>query len=79
MIKTKAIGVRLPIDLFKLVMSANPNKTFTAVVIDALLEKYAFIPSAQLLDDDVEDDGSVEDVVDRFLADLDSRKKFCGS
>jgi len=44
MIKEKSVskGIRIPLDLFNLVMSANKGKTFNDVIKDLLIEKYSF-------------------------------------
>ena len=40
--KTKSSGVRIPLKLFELVRSAEPDKTFSDIVCCALKEKYGF-------------------------------------
>ena len=37
---SKAVGVRIPLRLFKLVRAAEPDVSFSQIVISALLEKY---------------------------------------
>lgn len=41
-LKTLSKGVRLPIKLYDLVISANPGKSFSEIVCCALSEKYSF-------------------------------------
>ena len=48
MSSTKAIGVRLPLDLIELVKMAEPGKTFTEIVRGALQEKYSFTDSKNI-------------------------------
>ena len=40
MIKTKPIGIRLPIELWELVKAIEPNKTYSQIVKGALESKY---------------------------------------
>jgi len=70
MSSTKAIGVRLPVDLIELVKRAEPGKTFSEIVRGALHEKYSFTDSKNITDiRDVHSQvdrilGSVQDGVD---------------
>ena len=71
MVKTKSLGIRIPLDLFKLVVAAEPDKSFSEIVVLCLSEKYG-------CDSCIEDDegdgielvphaGFIEDEVDHFL------------
>ena len=54
MVKSVSTGIRIPLNLYNLVMSANPNKTFNDVIKDLLTERYSFnLPNTQLKQDNI--------------------------
>jgi len=64
---TKAVGIRIPVGLYDLVMSANPGKTFTDIVKSALAEKYGFNSAKELVENGISDIDRVHVEVDNFL------------
>ena len=83
MVKTVVKGVRLPDSLFHLVMSCNPDKNFSQIINDLLIEKYSFsIPCKQeetisgKQEEIVEPNFSIEEIVDKLPCAQDKKRRF---
>jgi len=70
MVDTKAIGVRIPVDLYEHVLAANPGKTFTDIVKSALEEKYGFVTTDEIEETPLHNERCYDKIVsevDEFL------------
>lgn len=63
MVETKIIGIKIPLDLYLLVLTANPDKDFNTIVIEVLSKKYGFSTHAPI----VKDKKIIDSKINKFL------------
>lgn len=68
MSSTKCTGIRIPTELYEIARAANPDKTFSEIVICVLKREYSFTCTNSMIDEHESSGvGDVEAAVDNLL------------